>query len=606
MFKRRAVLIGALGVSAMCGWTASAGAQVSMCNQALKMSDGVVMRANVFLPGDGKSKYPVIETVTGYNKDVAHPSGTGCGIGDGISGANPHLVDHGYAVVVIDDRGTGASEGQWNDWDARTQADYGEELDWIGRQPWFNGRLAMQGGSYMGITSLLVAEADALRVKAGKPRMVKAVWADVPMADAYRDVTFHGGAVDAGFIPLWLGLTSGLSDIPPSTLFTDPASAVPTYAGHLADTFQFAALLALRAAVGSENAYDGPFYQLRSPVTRIKDIKIPVAWAGGWWDIFQRGEPLLFEKMVNSPHRHFWMTPNYHGAANPTAWAKQGMGSEEAVTLRWFDRWLKGDKNGIDKTPRVNLYTMGADRWQHSNTWPLPKTKYTRFNLGAKTLSTAAPGPDGGNSIPMLPISSPCSRLTLQWTAGLVPLSSCETDNSSFEATALTYTTPPLDRDTEVTGPIMANVWATITNATDATLVGVVSDVSGSKSTQVTAGFLQASQRAVDKSTSTFAADGQMIRPWHPFTLASRRRVDAGEPTEYQIEIYPTSQVFKKGHRIRFTLNTANTPATLPTAAALLGELGGTIDVLHGSSHQSSLLLPLQGTGATKRSARAR
>ena len=594
MFKARVALISALGISAMGAFTATAGAQVSLCNQAIKMSDGAVMRANVFLPGDGKSKYPGVATVTGYNKDVAHPAGTGCGIGDGLSGANPNLIGQGYAVIVIDDRGTGASESKWDDWSARTQADYAEELDWIARQPWFNGNLAMTGGSYMGITSLFVAQADARRVKAGKPRVVKAVWADVPMADAYRDVTFHGGAVDAGFIPLWLGLTSALSDIPPSTLVSDPESALPTYAGHLANTFQFAALLAARSALGAESAYDSDFFRLRSPVTRIKDLKIPVAWAGGWWDIFQRGEPLLFEKMVNSKHRHFWMTPNYHGAANPAAWAKQGIGSEEAVTLRWFDRWLKGVKNGIEKTPRVNLFTMGADRWQHADTWPLPKTSYRRLNLGAKTLSLAKPGVEGSESMPMLPISSPCSRLTVQWTAGLAPLSSCETDNSSFEATALTYTTAPLAKDTEVTGPITATIWATITNATDATLVGVLSDVSGSKSTQITAGFLQASLRAVDRSKAALSPGGQVIRPWHPFTLDSRQPVEPGVPTEYQIEIYPTSNVFKKGHRIRLTINTANTPGTLPTAAQLLGELGGTIQVLHGSAHPSRVLLPLR------------
>lgn len=580
--------------AAMTVFAAPAGAQVDLCNVPIRMSDGVTIRANVFLPGDGKGRYPAVSTVTGYNKDIAHPPGTGCGIGDGLSGSNPRLIGQGYAVLSIDDRGTGASGGKWDSWSARTQADYSEELDWIARQPWFNGNLAMQGGSYMGITSLFTAEADALRVKAGKKRVVKAVWADVPMADAYRDVTFHGGAVDAGFIPLWLGLTSGLSDIPPSTLFDDPADALPTYAGHLTNTFQFAALTAARAALGANSAYDGDFYKLRSPITRIKDITIPVAWAGGWWDIFQRGEPLLFEQMTNSRYRHFWMTPNYHGAANPAAWAKQGIGSEEAVTLRWFNRWLKGERNGIEKTPRVNLFTMGADRWQTADKWPLPKTRYTRYNLGPKTLRTAPATAEGGESIPMLPLSSPCSRLTVQWTAGLLPISACETDNSSFESTALTYTSAPLEKDTEVTGPITATVWARITNATDATLIGVLSDVSGSKSNQLTAGFLLAGQRAVDDKKATRSPDGQVIRPWHPFTVDDRKAVVPGQATEYQIEIYPTSNVFKKGHRIRFTINTANTPGTLTTIPQRLGELGGTIEVLHGPAHPSRVLLPIR------------
>jgi putative CocE/NonD family hydrolase len=192
--------------------------------------------------------------------------------------------------------------------------------------------------------------------------------------------------------------------------------------------------------------------------------------------------------------------------------------------------------------------------------------------------------------------------MTAQWTAGLAPIASCETDNSSFESTALTYTTAPLAKDTEVTGPVTATIWARITNATDATLVGVLSDVSpGGASNQLTAGFLLASQRAVDRSKATLSRDGQVIRPWHPFSIDSRKAVVPGEPTEYQIEIYPTSNVFKAGHRIRLTINTADTPATLTTVPQLLGELGGTLEVLHGPAHPSSVLLGLPGPGSSRR-----
>src|SRR3954453_14552792 len=169
------------------------------------MSDGVVLRANVYLPSQS-GPVPTVLTVTGYNKDGDGPPY--CEPGGSNAAEDPNMIPAGYAVMVLDERGTGASGGQWDSWGARTQQDYGGVLDGIQRQPWSNGSVGDYGGSYMGITSLLVAEADAQRVAEGKPRAVKAVWADVPMADAYRDVTFHGGATDAGFIPLWLGLTS--------------------------------------------------------------------------------------------------------------------------------------------------------------------------------------------------------------------------------------------------------------------------------------------------------------------------------------------------------------------------------------------------------------
>lgn len=139
----------------------------------------------------------------------------------------------------------------------------------------------------------------------------------------------------------------------------------------------------------------------------------------------------------------------------------------------------------------------------------------------------------------------------------------------------------------------MANVWAEITSK-DATLIGVVSDVSpDGASNQVTAGFLQASQRAIDPARSTYAPDGTLIRPFHPFTKASEEPVTPNDPALYQIEIYPTSAIFKKGDRIRLTIGSADTPATAPTVPSTINTLGGDIHVLHGGRYPSHVLLPV-------------
>jgi uncharacterized protein len=135
-------------------------------------------------------------------------------------------------------------------------------------------------------------------------------------------------------------------------------------------------------------------------------------------------------------------------------------------------------------------------------------------------------------------------------------------------------------------------VWAELTSK-DATLVAVLSDVAPSgQSSQVTGGFLQASQRAVDPARSTFDASGTMIRPFHPFTRASRTPVTPNDPALYQIEIYPTSAIFRAGDRIRLTIGSANTPATSPTVPALVDSLGGEVRVLHGGRYDSHVLLP--------------
>jgi putative CocE/NonD family hydrolase len=195
-----------------------------------------------------------------------------------------------------------------------------------------------------------------------------------------------------------------------------------------------------------------------------------------------------------------------------------------------------------------------------------------------------------------MPASSPCSRLTAQWTAGAAAAipTPCETDNRTFEAAATTFTTPVLEKDTEATGIVSADVFAELTS-TDATLVAVVSDVKpDGSSEQITSGFLLASQRAIDVRRSTKGRSGRILRPFHPFTKASQEPVVPNEAERYRIDIYPTSHVFQAGHRIRLTIATANTPTTFTPVPAMTPQLGGEIRFLHGPRYPSRLVLPLR------------
>jgi putative CocE/NonD family hydrolase len=582
----------------LAGFAASdAHAIVSYCNVPIPMSDGTVLRANLFLPST-TGTFPTVLTATGYNKDAANVSGQDCTGSQSIAGDEPGLTEKGFAVMVFDDRGTGASGGKWDSWGQRTQDDYKEVLTWIQAQAWSNSSVAATGGSYMGITSLLLAEADAARVAEGKPRAVKTVWADIPMADAYRDVTFQGGSVNASFIPLWLGLVSTLSALPPSSTSANPEEAASIYLEHLLNNVEFSGEKVVGASLGTEPAYDGPFYRLRSPVARAGEIRVPVVIQGGWWDLFQRGEPLLWESLRHSPDRVLIMSPHYHVTSGPAM-------EDPKLKEKWFAHWLLGTANGVQRTPKVNLYPINGEKWEHFTHFPVPETSYQRLHLSGEasgstpislhdgSLTAATPTAEGGDLAPLLPASSPCSRETAQWTAGAGSTPVCDTNNSSYEATSLTYTTAPLPADTKIAGLISANLWAEL-SATDATLVGVLSDVGPSgTSNQLTAGFLMASQRAVDPKLSTYNRERVMIRPWHPFTKASQKPVTPNQPTEYKLEIYPTAAVVKAGDRLRLTIGTANTFSSMPPLPVLGSELGGTITVLHGSRYDSSLLLPI-------------
>jgi putative CocE/NonD family hydrolase len=589
-----ALAVLAVGVAA----SSASAATVALCDVPITMSDGVVLRANIFLPSTS-GHYPTVLTATGYNKNAGNPTGE-CGNSpsQGIAGDEPALAEKGFAVMVLDDRGTGDSGGKWDSWGERTQQDYKEVLDWIQEQSWSDGGVAATGESYMGITSLLLAEADAARVKEGKPRAVKAIWADIPMADAYRDVTFQGGSIDTGFIPLWLGLVNVLSDLPPASAQENPQEAATLYIEHILGGAEFSGEHVVGASLGEEAAYDGPFYRLRSPVVRASEITVPVVIQGGWWDLFQRGEPLLWESLKNSKDRVLFMSPHYHISSGPAY-------ENPNIKEDWFSHWLKGAKNNVQKTPKVNLYPINGTHWEHFTKFPLPKTSYQRSYLNGESsgssaisvhdgsLASTPPSSESGDTAPLLPASSPCSRETAQWTAGAASNSVCDTTNNTYEASSLTYTSKPVSAPTSITGLITANLWASISTS-DATMVAVLSEVEpNGKSEQITAGFLQASQRAVDPSLETYGPKHIVTRPWHPFTKESQQAVTSGEPTEYNIEIYPTGVIVPAGDRLRLTIGTANTFVGSPTLPTLGQELGGTITVLHGGAHDSYVQLPI-------------
>ncbi len=593
------VLLGA-AVALLLGavFASSASATVALCDVPIPMSDGVVLRANLYLPSTS-GRYPTVLTVTGYNKDAGSPTGEcASSASQGIAGDEPALAEKGFAVMVMDDRGTGDSGGKWESWGERTQQDYKEVLDWIQAQSWSNGGVATTGESYMGITSLLIAEADAARVKEGKPRAVQAVWADIPMADAYRDVTFQGGSIDTGFIPLWLGLVDVLSDLPPADASENPQEAANVYIEHLLGGAEFSGEHIVGAELGEEAAYDGPFYRLRSPVVRASEITVPVVITGGWWDLFQRGEPLLWESLKNSKDRVLFMSPHYHITSGPAY-------ENPNIKLDWFSHWLQGAKNGVQKTPKVNLYPINGTAWEHFNRFPLPKTAYERLYLSGESsgsaplslhdgsLTSAPPPSESGDTAPLLPASSPCSRETAQWTAGAASNALCDTTNNTYEATSLTYSTQPLSAPTKITGLVSANLWATLSTS-DATLVAVLSEVEpDGKSEQITAGFLQASLRATDPSLATYGPKHVVTRPWHPFTKESQQAVTPGQATEYDVEIYPTGVIVPAGDRLRLTIGTANTFTGSPSVPTLGQELGGTITLLHGGAHSSYVQLPV-------------
>ena len=552
------------------------------------MRDGVALYYSLALPADADGNaapgpFPTILTQTGYN--VGIPA---------IPASNEFLVRRGYAHVSFDVRGTGNSGGNWEAFGEEEQADYGEVMSWVAEQEFCDGNIGTWGASFMAITQLFSA--------AHLHPAHKAMFTIVPMADAYRDIVFTGGQTNIGFIPLWMTLVTGLTVVPTAGSFADPANALPNLLNDVLNAgigFQVPTIAG--AALGNgETTYDGPFWRTRSPIEYLDAVRIPTFVVGGLNDIFQRGEPLLYEALKGRSTTKLLIGPWTHVDGSSGAGLPQdGIPDLNHLALQWFDTYLRGMPAGAASQPNVTQYYYGAERYETAPDWPHPAAKAERWYLrGDGSLSQEMPAADeGGNFVLQLPVNGLCSASTSQWTAGLLgaaPLP-CTSDNRLNELLLeTTFTTAPMTQDYRINGPIQADIWVSPTASLDLgisvklTLV----DAQGA-SREITNGLLSARHRLVDPERSRYL-DGQMIQPWHPFTEEALQAAPApGEPVLLQVEIFPTSLVIPEGQQLRLAIGASDFPHGLPPADDLLDQALGVYSLLTDAEHPSSVVLPV-------------
>ncbi|SEQ32587.1 hypothetical protein SAMN04488038_105241 [Solimonas aquatica] len=556
--------------------------------QYIRMSDGVQLSVQVMLPADAEGKavstpLPVVLTQTGYNKSAS-------GAIDDFA-FNSFFVRHGYAHVAVDVRGTGTSQGAWEAFSAREQQDYREVMDWVATQSWSDGRVGTWGPSFMGITQIFTA--------AWQHPAHKAVFAIVPMADAYRDIVFTGGQVNVGFIPLWMGLVTGLGAIPAQP----SAQALPIVLEHVLDAvtvFQVPVIAQAALGVNDQN-YDSAFWRERSPIEVADRVRTPTFIVGGLHDIFQRGEPLLYEAIRRNTEAKLLIGPWTHLAASfGRGLPADGVPDLDTIALRWFDHYVRGMANGAADMPAVTQYVHGLEHYVSASDWPHPQARAARWYLhGDQSLSLDTPAAgEAAHSTLQIPVEGLCSVSTAQWTAGvlgLLPLPCFQGQNNLNELPllgAVTYTSAPMAQDYYFNGPIAAELWVA-SSGTDTSVAVRVTDVDEKGvSTELSNGILTASLRAVDESKSRFL-DGANLQPWHPYTAGSRQALTPGEPTRVQIEVFPSSALIKKGHSLRLAISSSDFPHGLPPLTDLSDQLLGTLRIHSDAGHPSSLVLPV-------------
>ncbi len=560
---------------------------VTRSNVVLPMDDGVGISLNVTRPvnEDGKpaaEPLPTIVTFTPYNKNL----GDTIPLGGAVS---EYFVRRGYNQVFVDVRGTGRSGGSWDPFDAREQQDYPQVLNWIVQQPWSDGVLGMWGISATATTALLAAGQ-------GHPA-IRAVFPIVPMGDVYRDVVFVGGQASIAFLPAWMTVVMLAATLNPS-FYDQPDQYLTAVAEHLAGVNGFLVPRTLEVLLGQpDTAYDNAYWGTKSPLETSDGVRAPTFIVGGLFDIFQRSEPLNYEALKNHTTTKLLMGPWHHlAAAVGEGLPLEGVPPLEHIALMWFDRYLKGIRNGAEDLPNVTQWVWGHEHFVTSPDWPLPQAKAERLYLhegGGLGIEPPAAGA-GPSTVLQQPFNGVCSESSLQISLGLVgyaPLP-CWYEDNLAQALEATFDTEPTEGDFYINGPIQADIWVS-TTAVNAGLVVRVSDLEPDGTARsLSSGIQTASLRAVDEDKSRYL-DGEMIQPWHPFTAESLEPVGSGNIVKVPVEIFSTSALVRKGHRLRISVGASNFPYAAMPIPGLVESAAGVLSIYGDAEHPSSVVLPV-------------
>jgi putative CocE/NonD family hydrolase len=549
----------------------------------IPMRDGVKLATDVYRPAQqdtpANGKFPALLLRTPYNKTTrATPAF--------IS----YFVSHGYAVVVQDVRGRYKSEGHWRP--LRDDGNDGSDTaSWVGHQPWSDGAIGTYGTSYEGGAQHALAIANAPFVKAMIPLFA--------MSDVAQYGVRHNGAFELRWFN-WvfcLGDPSGTMNLVAAARAASDPAAAPALAELSQHVRDYILALPLRkgttplkfapdyeeflvtAMGGNEQILKDMGIDVAGQSRKYKDI--PVYHVTGWYDSWAlqvanlnfpalRGSKKSLQRLIVGPWVHSRPDISYAGDAQFTADAAIDL---NALQLRWFDHTLKGIDNGVDREPPVRLYVMGGGdahktregrifvggHWRDEQEWPLARTKPTDFYLSAGgILSTEKPEarpPAAFLFDPRHPVPTLGGNISSQGklsTQGATD-QRCQTDAPfctdenplSARNDVLVYQSPPLKEPLEVTGRLVVKLWA----------------ASDSPDTDFTAKLVDVYPPNKDFPSGIDLNIGDsIVRARYRNGLTSPEVLKPGQPYEFTIEMYPTSVVFARGHRIRLDISSSNFP----------------------------------------------
>jgi len=545
----------------------------------VKMRDGAVLRADIYRP-KAEGKFPVLLQRTPYDKR-------------GEMDFALRAAARGYVVILQDVRGRFSSEGEWYPFKHESPDGF-DTVEWAASLPYADGKVGMFGGSYVGATQVLAAIAS--------PPHLAGIFPVVTASNYHDGWTYQGGAFEQWFNESW---TSGLAQDTLARQVRKNSNALlwvrklPLADYPYLDLSTSEALAPYFVDWLNHPAYDD-YWKQWSIEDHHEKILVPVYHVGAWYDIFlggtlrnyigtkarggseagRRGQRLLVEIGGHAGGGRKIGEVDFGAAAAVDL---------DDVILRWYDHLLKGVENGIEKEKPVKIFVMGRNTWREEDDWPLARARTMRFYLhsggranslgGDGTLSAAVPESEAADQFvddPEDPVPTRGGPLCCD-SAHLAP---GPRDQRPVEARedVLVYSTPEFKEDFEVTGPVSLELYAS-SSAVDTDFTGKLVDVWPDGFAQnLTEGILRARyRRSPDKP--------DFMNP--------------GEVYKLNLDLWATSNVFLKGHKLRLEVSSSNFPRFDRNVNT--GEDPGhatrwrkaTNAVYHNREHPSALVLPV-------------
>ena len=591
-------------------------------NVMVTARDGIRLATDIYFPSlDGaraSGKFPAIVERTPYDKN------------------SPRFVGHarffaqlGYVVVVQDVRGRGESDGEWYPF-AREAPDGYDTIEWAAGQPWCTGKVGTMGTSYMAAVQSAAATLN--------PPHLAAMFVTEGPSDYYSCSMRHNGALEQRFLfyAFHMAVTSREARAKPALRIAlmearnnlgywlarlplkkgvSPMRMLPSYE-------QWAIDLQTRAARTEYWLQHG--YAIREYYAEHSDV--PTVYFGAWYDSYARATTenfIAFTKLKKSPQRLI-MGPWTHGiradeeASGEAYFGPDAIDTYNSIRLRWFDTWLKGLDTGVMQEPPVRIFVMGGGsgrkfydvhglngridhggHWRTEKEWPLGRARNTPFYLhSAGTLSTRKPETQFGATTYRFDPSDPVPTIGGNISVGYDIMSPGGFDQRTRANTfgahetlplaarpdVVVFISEPLERDMEVTGPLTANLWIS----------------SSALDTDFTVKLIDVYPPSADYPDGyALNLTDSIMRARFRDSFTKPELMTPGEVYQLSFPLYPVSNVFKQGHRIRVDVSSSNFPRfdVNPNSGGVLGEPGPIVvadnTIHHDAERPSHLVLPV-------------